>query len=551
MRVASKSWLTLAGPSILLSQLLLTVLPSHAADADLQRGNIQPNVATASTDHRQQVAYSGKPNQQAGQASPTRGGTYRGMELQLPKMPFARSGGNARPTAPRNHAALRQRAAAGQQSQASTQTPTRFLTPPTAYAAASADSISQASQVMPGTPRIGQVPTRNPAAGRRTASLLPASIPSNSANRTPAIEGPSTTAQRPNTGTMTTSGPPAVEPHATTAATPDSPADRLILQAHELSRGAKTSDDFTRLIETCRRTRASQPSAAASKYANELAAWAFNRRGQIKADAGQIKEAMLDFDDAVRADPNCWRAIHNGGVIAAQSGQFEQAFDAFNRTIQVNAEFAKAYSNRAALFVVAGDLLPALQDYQRAIELDPNLAVAHRGRGRVCHLLGRLDEAIGHYDAAVQLASDDAYAMASRADLLTDLGRYADALADYEHSIEIDPSTPHAYRGLAWLMATCPDESVRNPSRAIELAEFAMQLNGEKDSVSFDTLAAAQASAGDFPTAMTTLHQAIEIAPEDERTVYQDRLLMYQRARPFRITTVLPVAQASYRTASQ
>jgi hypothetical protein len=50
---------------------------------------------------------------------------------------------------------------------------------------------------------------------------------------------------------------------------------------------------------------------------------------------------------------------------------------------------------------------------------------------------------------------------------------------------------------------------------------------------------------------MTTLHQAIEIAPEDERTVYQDRLLMYQRARPFRITTVLPVAQASYRTASQ
>ncbi|MCI0492239.1 MAG: tetratricopeptide repeat protein [Planctomycetes bacterium] len=350
---------------------------------------------------------------------------------------------------------------------------------------------------------------------------------------------------------MTTSGPPAVEPHATTAATPDSPADRLILQAHELSRGAKTSDDFTRLIETCRRTRASQPSAAASKYANELAAWAFNRRGQIKADAGQIKEAMLDFDDAVRADPNCWRAIHNGGVIAAQSGQFEQAFDAFNRTIQVNAEFAKAYSNRAALFVVAGDLLPALQDYQRAIELDPNLAVAHRGRGRVCHLLGRLDEAIGHYDAAVQLAPDDAYAMASRADLLTDLGRYADALADYQHSIEIDPSTPHAYRGLAWLMATCPDESVRNPSRAIELAEFAMQLNGEKDSVSFDTLAAAQASAGDFPTAMTTLHQAIEIAPEDERTVYQDRLLMYQHARPFRITTVRPVAQASYRTASQ
>jgi tetratricopeptide (TPR) repeat protein len=327
-----------------------------------------------------------------------------------------------------------------------------------------------------------------------------------------------------------------------------SAADRLIVQAHELSRGAQTIDDYTRIIETCHRTRASQPSESVARYANELAGWALNRRGQIKADAGRLQEAMLDFDDAVRADAKCWRAIHNRGVLFAQSGHFEKAFDDFNRTIALNAEFAKAYSNRAALFVVAGDLLPALADYRRAIELDPNLAVAHRGRGRVCHLLGRLDEATVHYDAAVQLSPDDAYAMASRADLLTDVGRYSDAVRDYERSIELDPRSPHAYRGLAWLTATCPNGSVRNPTRAVELAELAIRLDEKQEAVDFDTLAAAQANAGNFPAAMQTLHKAIESAPDHERAVYQDRLVLYQHAKPFRIAPVREVAQVSYQS---
>jgi tetratricopeptide (TPR) repeat protein len=164
----------------------------------------------------------------------------------------------------------------------------------------------------------------------------------------------------------------------------------------------------------------------------------------------------------------------------------------------------------------------------------------------VCHLLGRLDESIGHYDAAVQLAPDDAYAIASRADLLTDLGRYVDANDDYNRAIDIDPQSSHAYCGSAWLLATCPDNTVRNPELAIERARMAMELSGKRDALGFDTLAAAQASAGDFEAAMKTVRQAIEIASADERDVYRDRLAMYQHAKPFRIAPLRQVTQASY-----
>jgi tetratricopeptide (TPR) repeat protein len=324
-------------------------------------------------------------------------------------------------------------------------------------------------------------------------------------------------------------------------------ADRILVAAHESAATADTEADFSQIIETCRRARASQATPLVARYANELAAWAMNRRGQIKAENGRVNEALLDFDEAVRIDSGCWRAIHNRGVLYAQAGEFEKAFDDFSRTIDVNPDFAKAYSNRAALCIVAGDIHPALDDYTRAIELDPNLAVAHRGRGRVCHLLGRLDEAIENYDAAVQLSSDDAYAVASRADLLTDLGRYAEAAREYERAIELDPKLAHAHRGAAWLRATCPDESVRNAALALERAEAAIRLEGRDDSLSFDTLAAAQASGGDFTTAMETLKQAIAIAPENEREVYQERLSLYQSERAFQIAPVRPVAQVDFR----
>ena len=331
---------------------------------------------------------------------------------------------------------------------------------------------------------------------------------------------------------------------------PKTPADRLIVHAHELAARAESEDDFSQIIETCRRARASQASAPLGDYANQLSAWAFNRRGQLKAEAGRTQEALLDFDDAIRANPQLWRALHNRGVLRAQTGQFEPAFDDFNLTIEFNPEFAKAYSNRAALFVVAGDLPAALEDYGRSIELDPNLAVAHRGRGRVCHLLGQLDESLDHYDAAVQLAPKDAYAIASRADLLTDLGRYVDAAEGYNRAIGLDPNSANAYRGSAWLLATCPDSSVRDARLAVERAELAIQLDGKDDAVSFDTLAAAQASAGDFSAAMQTLRQAIEIAPDNERDAYQDRLMLYQRAKPYRIAPVRDVAQVSYEAGS-
>ena len=187
-------------------------------------------------------------------------------------------------------------------------------------------------------------------------------------------------------------------PSANDGSAASSGSAQVLAEAHQLAESARTEADFSQIFSLCQQVPASQATAEEAKFGRQLAAWALNRRGQLRARAGNTEDALADFDMAIRVDPQCWRALHNRGVLLAQAGQFEPAFDDFHHTIELNPQFAKAYSNRAALYVLAGEVEPALRDYERAIELDPNLEVAHRGCGRTCHLLGRVDEALDASD---------------------------------------------------------------------------------------------------------------------------------------------------------
>jgi tetratricopeptide (TPR) repeat protein len=337
------------------------------------------------------------------------------------------------------------------------------------------------------------------------------------------------------------------EVHSEKSGGPTSRAAQTLIRAHQLAGSARGEEDYSRIISTCEQIPANEASNEETKFGRDLASWAFNRRGQLRAKDGRTDEALNDFNLAVQLDPTRWRAIHNRGVLNAQAGNLEQAFDDFDQTIALNPDFAKAYSNRAALYVLAGELEPALRDYQQAAKLDPKLAIARRGCGRTYHMLGRFDEALKHFDTAIELAPGDATAYTNRGDLLTDLGRYSEAAADYEHALNLDSNSAEACRSSAWLLATCPDESVRDPKLALQRATLAARRDRRPNAVTFDTLAAAQACNGDFDQAVESIRRAIEIAPASERSVYQDRLRLYRRSQPLFMEPISGgVQQAQY-----
>jgi hypothetical protein len=94
-----------------------------------------------------------------------------------------------------------------------------------------------------------------------------------------------------------------------------------------------------------------------------------------------------------------------------------------------------------------------------------------------------------------------------------------------------------AANNLAWILATHPDEAVRDPGAALELAESAAVRTGRRDARVIDTLAAAYAAQARFSEAVPRAARAARLADEagNPRLAGQirGREALYRSGRPY------------------
>ena len=118
-------------------------------------------------------------------------------------------------------------------------------------------------------------------------------------------------------------------------------------------------------------------------------------------------------------------------------------------------------------------------------------------------------------------------------------GKVFEALDAYRAALRIKGDHINAMNNLAWLLATCPDDKLRNGVEAVRLAEKARALgtNGTNPHM-LDVLAAAYAEAGQFAKAAATAERAVESASAIGDTApaqaIQARLQGYRSGRPYR-----------------
>jgi len=98
----------------------------------------------------------------------------------------------------------------------------------------------------------------------------------------------------------------------------------------------------------------------------------------------------------------------------------------------------------------------------------------------------------------------------------------------------VDPEWESALNSLAWLLATCPEETIRSGHKAVEHARRACELSNWQKSLFIDTLAAAYAEVNQFEEAIVWQKKAVSIAPEDKKPDCQSRLELYQAGKPYR-----------------
>jgi len=308
----------------------------------------------------------------------------------------------------------------------------------------------------------------------------------------------------------------------------------IIQKAHEATKGATTIEHLSDIIAQCEEGLGAGVTEEHVNYANSLMAWAYNRRGELHSAAGQEVDALGDFESSAALDPGRWKTLYNRAVSYANSGRLEEALADLTKSIELKPDFVRAYFNRGEVQFAAGDTRAAIADYDRAVRLAPRFAEGYVSRGFAHYTLGDYRTALRDYEQAIRLDTKNAVAYVNRGDALSDQGDYARAARDYEQALRIDPDNSRACVSWAWLLATSPVERYRNPEEALKYAQRAIELEEQPHYRYLDVLAAAHAAAEQFEQAQEVQAQAVALAPDEEKDIYQQRLDLYAAGRPYR-----------------
>lgn len=320
---------------------------------------------------------------------------------------------------------------------------------------------------------------------------------------------------------------------------------RALYDRATAAKSVEELDQVTRSVEKLRRQTAD---AELVDYLTRLQAWILHQRGEAyvhraaeasaqgKADISRRLDgqAMQDFDQAVRLDPQRWKSYHHRGVCHALAGNFEQALSDFTKTVELRPAFATAWFNRGEIQYELGRFTEALADYDEAIRLQPDDSSYFTSRGHAQFQLRHFEQALANYDRAVQLDPQNPERLVYRGEAHRSLGQWGEAATDFRRAIVLDARCGHALQSAAWLMATCPDPQYRNKELAIRAAEKAIEMDGDDDYIYLDTLAAAQANDGRFEDAQRTVRRAIRLAPPENASPLQQRYALYRSGKPFR-----------------
>jgi len=239
----------------------------------------------------------------------------------------------------------------------------------------------------------------------------------------------------------------------------------------------------------------------------------------------------------LEAQPNN-RQFHNNLANAlGEEGRLDEAILHYERAVEIEPGSAVAQFNLGKALGLKGKQEEAIAHYEMALRSDPNLLSARMSLGNALVQQGKADLAAVHFQKVLELRPFDAGAHLNLGFCYFQMGRMQQAKSEYEKALQIAPGEPGIQNNLAWLLATCPVASLRDGTRAVELAQKASSRAGGNQALTLRTLAAALAEAGRFPEAVETAQRAANQAEAqslpDLAKQIRFELALYQAGKPF------------------
>ncbi len=193
-------------------------------------------------------------------------------------------------------------------------------------------------------------------------------------------------------------------------------------------------------------------------------------RGRLAFSAGQFEQAAHSFEEAVNADPESARARVNFGTTLGRLGDTARALEQFRAALDIDQQNVTAHFNLGTLYARAGEHGQAAEHLLFVVGEQPKDLQAARELAKTLIHLGRNDEALKYLPNVVDSSPSEEEPRLALAQLWVRRRQYRqahDLLSTAHESFPKHGRTAHA---LARLLASCPDPSLRDGDRAVEIA---------------------------------------------------------------------------------
>jgi Tfp pilus assembly protein PilF len=221
-----------------------------------------------------------------------------------------------------------------------------------------------------------------------------------------------------------------------------------------------------------------------------------------------------------------------------QTSYWRDSETLFTHALAVTSNNDVALNNLGIIFLDKGQLDKAISKLEAAIDLRPENAPAHNNLAKALLRKGQVSEAMVHYRKFLELEPANVEARNALGTALIQQGHVREAIDQWQEALATQPENGNAASNLAWVFATCPEDSIRDGTRAAELGERALRISGGKIPMIYKVLAAAYAENGRFAEAVETAQRGAELATGQGNPALaaelENNIALYQSGRPLR-----------------
>lgn len=266
---------------------------------------------------------------------------------------------------------------------------------------------------------------------------------------------------------------------------------------------------------------------------------AYLNLGHYLFDHGRLEEAVALYKNVIERDPTNADYRNNLGHALAEQGKLDEAIGQYEAALKIRPDFFEGEFNLGQALAHRGRMDEAIACYEKTLELEPGFVPCHVSLGAALLQRGRPDQACKHFDLALKIHPADASLHLNLGLCYLQLERYGEAKAQYEQALKLKPADPAIQNNLAWLLAACPNASLRDGARAVALAQAANTGAAAGNAMILHSLAAALAEAGRFPEAVDTAQRDLRMAEADANPELAKQLRieldLYRAQKPFHL----------------